>query len=67
VLREIKGASVEPTYGPSRKGDILHSLADIRAAREVLGYEPQVLLEEGLQRTVAWYKENRERFYAGKR
>jgi nucleoside-diphosphate-sugar epimerase len=67
VLREITGASVEPTYGPSRKGDILHSLADIRAAREVLGYEPQVLLEEGLQRTVAWYKENRERFYAGKR
>jgi nucleoside-diphosphate-sugar epimerase len=67
VLREITGVSVEPIYGPPRKGDILHSLADIRAAREVLGYEPQVLLEEGLQRTVAWYKENRERFYAGKR
>jgi len=65
VLRKITGANVDPVYGPPRKGDILHSLADIRLAREVLGYEPQVLLEEGLQRTVAWYKENRERFYAG--
>lgn len=64
VLRKITGASVDPVYGPPRKGDILHSLADIREARAVLGYEPQVLLEEGLQRTVAWYKENRERFYA---
>jgi len=66
VLRKITGANVDPVYGPSRKGDILHSLADIREARAVLGYEPQVLLEEGLQRTVAWYRENRKRFYAGK-
>ena len=65
VLRKITGATVEPAYGPPRPGDILHSLADIRQARAVLGYEPKVLLEEGLQRTVAWYKENRKRFYPG--
>ena len=66
LLRKITGAAIEPIYGPPRSGDILHSLADIRQAREALGYEPKVLLEEGLQRTVAWYRENRERFYEGK-
>ncbi len=66
VLRKITGATIEPVYGPPRPGDILHSLADIRQAREALSYEPKVLLEEGLQHTVAWYKENRERFYQGK-
>jgi UDP-glucose 4-epimerase len=43
---------VERTYGPSRAGDIRDSWADITAAREVLGWEPTVALEEGLRRTV---------------
>jgi nucleoside-diphosphate-sugar epimerase len=38
-------------------------MADISQAREALGYEPKVLLEEGLRRTVAWYRENQKRFY----
>ena len=64
VLQKLAGAKVDPVCGPPRKGDIQHSLADIRQAQEVMGYKPKVLLEEGLQRTVAWYKENQERFYA---
>ena len=58
-LRTIIGANVEPIYGQPRPGDILHSQADISLARKALGYEPKIMLEEGLSRTVAWYQENR--------
>ncbi len=44
-------------FGPARTGDVLDSQADISAARDAFGYEPQVGFEEGLRRTVAWYKE----------
>ena len=44
-------------YGPPRVGDITDSEADISAAREAFGYEPVVGFEEGLERTVAWYRE----------
>jgi UDP-glucose 4-epimerase len=47
----------EPVYGPPRTGDVRDSLADISAAREAFGYEPLVGFEEGLRRTVAWYRE----------
>jgi nucleoside-diphosphate-sugar epimerase len=43
--------------GPARNGDVLDSLADISAAREAFGYLPLVGFEEGLRRTVAWYRE----------
>ena len=70
LLRRILGTAsepvmepvIDPIYGPPRPGDILHSQADIGLARKLLGYEPKILLEEGLQRTVAWYRENRESF-----
>ena len=58
-LRSIIGANIEPIYGQPRPGDILHSQADISLARKELGYEPKVLLEEGLSRTVSWYQKNR--------
>jgi UDP-N-acetylglucosamine/UDP-N-acetyl-alpha-D-glucosaminouronate 4-epimerase len=44
-------------YGPERAGDIKHSLADISLAKKHLGYAPTVDFEEGLRRTVAWYRE----------
>jgi UDP-glucose 4-epimerase len=43
---------------PSRAGDIRHSLADIRLARRLLGYRPNVDLEAGLRLTLAWYRES---------
>jgi nucleoside-diphosphate-sugar epimerase len=43
-------------YAPERAGDIKHSLADITLARKCLGYEAQVKVQEGLRRTVEWYK-----------
>lgn len=57
LLQKITGFSGSAKYGPEREGDIKHSLADISAAREAIGYDPQVGFEEGLQRTVAWYRE----------
>lgn len=53
-LNAILGTSLEPTFGPRRQGDVLHSLADIGKARTRLGYEPSTTFEEGLERTVAW-------------
>ena len=46
-----------PIYGPEREGDVRDSLADVSAASEALGYIPRVGFEEGLRRTVAWYRD----------
>ncbi len=48
-------AGVEPHYGPSRAGDIPHSLAEIGKARRLLGFEPQFRVEEGLRNVTEWY------------
>ena len=56
VLQKQTGYSAPPLYGPERAGDVKHSLADIGAAREALGYEPKVHFEEGLRNTVEWYR-----------
>ena len=53
-LNKILGTSLEPTFGPRRSGDVMHSLADVEKARRLLGYEPSTTFEEGLERTVAW-------------
>lgn len=57
ILSELLDFKEPPIYGPSRAGDIQNSLADISAAREAFGYAPKVGFEEGLRRTVAWYRE----------
>ena len=52
TISRILGKPVEKEFAPSRPGDIRDSWADLGAAREVLGYEPSVDLEEGLRRTI---------------
>lgn len=56
-LNRLLGTTIEPIHAPPRAGDIRESLADISAARDVLGYEPQVDFEEGLKRSVGYYRE----------
>jgi len=56
MLQKASGKTLETKYEPSREGDIRDSLADIKLAKEFLGYEPTVLFEEGLDRTYAWYQ-----------
>lgn len=55
-LQIILEKDVEPVFGPSREGDVRDSQADIFKARRLLGYEPSVPFDEGLRRTVAWYR-----------
>ena len=56
-LNAIMGSQLAPRYIPERPGDIQHSQADISKARRLLGYEPLVDFDEGLRRTVAWYRQ----------
>jgi UDP-glucose 4-epimerase len=59
LLRELgrlTGRQVPAERRPPRAGDVRHSLADIRLARRLLGYRPTVTFEEGLERTVEWYR-----------
>lgn len=56
-IRGLVGSDVEPRYDAARAGDVQHSQADVRLAREHLGYEGGVDLDEGLRRTVAWYRD----------
>ena len=60
VLKKITGReNVQPEYREARAGDVKHSQADNRLAREHLGYEKLVGLEEGLQRTIEWWRTSR--------
>ena len=61
ILSGLTGYGGKPAYREPRAGDIRHSLADIRLARELLGYEPQVDFREGLSRTVKWYKSSQSK------
>jgi UDP-N-acetylglucosamine/UDP-N-acetyl-alpha-D-glucosaminouronate 4-epimerase len=53
VLEDMLGTIATVRYTESRPSDVRHSLADITLARQILGYNPTVLIEEGLRRTVA--------------
>jgi UDP-glucose 4-epimerase len=55
-LNAILGTDVKPNFQPERAGDVRDSLADISQARQVLGYDPQIDLAEGLRRTVEFYR-----------
>jgi nucleoside-diphosphate-sugar epimerase len=56
TLRTIIGATVEPEYQPGRAGDVRDSQADITKAKTILGYSPVIPFDEGLRRTVDWYR-----------
>lgn len=56
ILCELTGYKGRPAHEPARAGDIRDSLADIRLAGELLGYQPLVDFREGLRRTVEWYR-----------
>jgi nucleoside-diphosphate-sugar epimerase len=56
TVRNLVGASIEPVYEEPRAGDVRDSQADISKARQILAYEPVVSFEDGLDKTVAWYR-----------
>jgi UDP-glucose 4-epimerase len=59
ALQKLTCYSGSPIYAAERGGDIKHSLADISLAETNLGYKPKVSFEEGLQKTVDWYRSTR--------
>ncbi len=59
-LKELTGQTeMQAEYLETRVGDVRHSLADITRAREMLSYEPHVSLEEGLRKTLDWWRQSR--------
>jgi nucleoside-diphosphate-sugar epimerase len=60
TMKTVTGRNeVQAEYREPRAGDVRHSLADITRARELLGFEPRVNLEEGLRHTIDWWKQSR--------
>jgi UDP-glucose 4-epimerase len=64
LLQKLTSYKGSPKYGPERGGDIKHSLADISLAEKHLGYKPSVNFEDGLRRTVDWYRSQPKSFGA---
>jgi len=64
IIHELVGKfdkdilNIEPVYGPNRAGDIPHSQASIEKAKRLLGYEPELNVEEGLEEAVKWFWNN---------
>ena len=56
VLQQLLGADLPPQFAAARAGDVKHSLADISKARELLGYEPRVDLQRGLEQSIDYYR-----------
>ena len=57
LLNELLGTDLSPEYADPRSGDILHSMAAIDRARDLLGFRPTIELREGLVETIAWFRE----------
>ena len=55
-IKEVAGSDLAPKYGPERKGDVRHSLADISKAKNLLGYDPAFSVKEGLKIAFEWYR-----------
>jgi UDP-glucose 4-epimerase len=57
-INQLTGKDVSPIYAEPRAGDIKHSQADITRAQECLHYQPKFSFQEGLRRTIEWYRSN---------
>jgi UDP-glucose 4-epimerase len=56
ALQKMEGVAIPAGYGPPRAGDVRHSMADTSAAVAELGHAPRFTIEEGLKRTLEWYR-----------
>lgn len=57
LLQRIEGVKIPANYGPPRAGDVRHSQADTARAARDLGHAPRFSFEEGMRRTLKWYRE----------
>jgi nucleoside-diphosphate-sugar epimerase len=56
LLQKMEGVEIPPRYGPPRAGDVRHSMADSHAAVDELGHAPRFTIDQGLKRTLEWYR-----------
>ena len=56
ALNRVLGTAIAPTHAAARPGDVRFSLAKVGRIRDALGFEPAVSFDEGLRRTVEWYR-----------
>ena len=61
LINKSLNKNVKPIYTDPRPGDVKHSLADITAAANLIGFKPVVSFEEGLQKAIGWYSKNSEK------
>jgi len=64
TIKQIAGSDLAPRYGPERKGDVKHSLADISKAKTLLGYNPSTSIKEGLKIAFEWYRRQHNYSYS---
>jgi nucleoside-diphosphate-sugar epimerase len=57
LLQKIEGVEIQPLFGPARHGDVRDSMADTASAEAELGHKPRFSFEEGLMRTLEWYRQ----------
>jgi nucleoside-diphosphate-sugar epimerase len=58
MINNLLGKNVKPRYTDPRPGDVKHSLADITAAKNLIGFKPVIQFEDGLQKAIDWYRDN---------
>jgi nucleoside-diphosphate-sugar epimerase len=56
IVAGLIGVKPETVHTPSREGDVRKTEADVSLARQAIGYEPSIDIEEGLRRTVEWFR-----------
>lgn len=64
MIKEVAGSDLAPKYGPERKGDVKHSLADISKAKDLLNYNPGTTIRQGLKTTFDWYRQHHHFSYS---
>ncbi len=58
MINKLLGKNVKPLYVDARPGDVKHSLADVTAAKRLIGFEPAISFEDGLKKAIDWYRNN---------
>ncbi|MFH0839787.1 MAG: SDR family oxidoreductase [Candidatus Omnitrophota bacterium] len=61
TLNRIMGKQIKPKFGPVRQGDVFRTLADISKIKSILGFKPEINFEEGLKRTLDWFRLDTEK------
>jgi UDP-glucose 4-epimerase len=56
LLQKMEGVEIPAKFGPPRAGDVRHSMAETASAVAELGHAPRFTIEQGLEKTLAWYR-----------